>query len=228
MLKIGHRGACGYEPENTLRSFKKALELQVEMVELDVYLCASGELVVIHDDRVDRTTNGKGYVEKMTLSELKLLDAGQGEKIPTLTEVLDLVNRQVKVNIELKGLDTAKPVAEIIDHYLKDKGWSVDDFLVSSFNHYELRDFHTVCPLVKIGALLTGIPIGMVDFALAVDAYSINPCVEFINEEFVKEAHQKNLKVFVWTVNHPDDIKRMREIGVDGIFTNFPDRVNNN
>src|SRR6056297_2287931 len=103
VLKIGHRGAMGYEPENTLRSFKKAIELNVDMVELDVYVCSSGELVVIHDDKVDKTTNGKGYVSEKSFDELRKLDAGMGEKIPTLQEVLDLIDKRAKVNIELKG-----------------------------------------------------------------------------------------------------------------------------
>jgi len=102
-LKIGHRGAMGYEPENTLRSFKKALDLKVDMIELDVYVCKSDELIVIHDDKVDRTTNGQGYVVNKTFEELRTLDAGKNEKIPTLSEVLNLVNRKAKLNIELKG-----------------------------------------------------------------------------------------------------------------------------
>ena len=99
MLKIGHRGARGYAPENTLKSFQKAIELGVDAVELDVQLCKSGELIVMHDDTVDRTTDGSGFVKKLKLKDLKKLDAGMGERIPTLEEVLDLVNRRVKVNI---------------------------------------------------------------------------------------------------------------------------------
>ena len=91
MIIIGHRGAMGYEPENTLRSFQKALDLGVDMIEFDVHLCKSGELVVFHDEKVNRTTNGQGYIAQKSLEKLKELDAGQGEKIPTLEEVLDLV-----------------------------------------------------------------------------------------------------------------------------------------
>ena len=114
MIRIGHRGAMGYEPENTLRSFKKALALKVDMIEFDVYVCKTGEVVVIHDDKVDRTTNGKGYVVQKTLQELTSLDAGKGEKIPLLEEALDCINKKVQVNIELKGEGTAEPVYKII------------------------------------------------------------------------------------------------------------------
>ncbi|MBA6363297.1 glycerophosphodiester phosphodiesterase, partial [Colwellia sp. BRX8-8] len=109
----------GHEPENTLRSFKKALALNVDAIELDVYVCKTGELVVIHDDKVDRTTNGIGYTEDKTFVELRQLDAGKGELIPTLEEVLDLVDKSVIVNIELKGRSTAIATYQVIDKYIK-------------------------------------------------------------------------------------------------------------
>jgi glycerophosphoryl diester phosphodiesterase len=225
MLKIGHRGAMGYAPENTLKSFQKGLDLHVDMVELDVYVCKSGELVVIHDDKVDRTTNGHGYVIEKVLSELRSLDAGQGEKIPLLTEVFDLINRQAKINVELKGAGTAAPVAVLIEEYVKNKNWQYDDFAVSSFNHYELQAFNKLIPQIAIGALITGIPIGYAEFAEKVGAASVNLNIEFIDQAFVDDAHQRGLKVFVFTGNDPDDIKRMKQLGVDGMFSNFPDRL---
>jgi len=225
LLKFGHRGAMGYAPENTLKSFKKAIDLNVDMIELDVYICKSGELVVIHDDKVDRTTNGKGYVIEKTLTELKKLDAGEAEKIPTLDEVLDFINRRVKVNIELKGENTANAVNEIIHKYVKEKDWDYDDFFVSSFNHYELKRFHILNKNIKLGALLVGIPIGYAKFAEKFNAYSVNLSLEFINKDFVDDAHRKGMKVFVWTVNDKDDMKRMKKLNVDGIFSNFPDMI---
>jgi len=225
IIRIGHRGACGYEPENTLLSFKKALELNVDMIELDVYLCKTGELVVIHDDKVDRTTNGSGYVKEKSFEELRQLDAGKGEKIPTLQEVLDLTNKKARVNIELKGEGTAKPVSKVIEKYVKEKGWSYDDFLVSSFNHYELLKFSKLNPKVKIGVLIKGTPIGFAEFAEKVNAYSVHLSLEFINKEFVEDAHKRGMKVFVWTVNDTDEMQRMKELGIDGVFSNFPDRI---
>ena len=222
--KIGHRGAAGHAPENTLKSFKKALELGVDMVELDVYVCASGELVVIHDDKVDRTTDGTGYVVEKTFEELRSLDAGDGEKIPTLAEVLDVIDQKVQVNIELKGPGTAGPVSALIDEYVE-KGWNHEDFLVSSFNHHEIKRFKKERPEVQIGALMTGIPLNFAAFAEKVGASFVGLCMEFINQEFVDDAHKRGLEVFVWTVNDLDDIQKIKDLGVDGIFSNFPDRL---
>jgi len=224
-LKIGHRGACGYEPENTLRSFQKALDLGVDMIELDVYALKSGELIVIHDDKVNRTTNGNGYVMDKTFEEMRSLDAGQGEKIPTLAEVLDLVDKKVQVNIELKGEGTAESVVEIINKYISEKSWSAIDFFVSSFNHVELKKFKDLNPEIRIGALIVGIPLDYAKFGEELKAYSVNLCQEFINQEFVDDAHRRGMKVFVWTVNDLDDIERIKNLGADGIFINYPDRV---
>lgn len=219
---IGHRGACGYEPENTLRSFARALEMNVFMIELDVYVCGSGELVVIHDATVDRTTNGTGSVTALTWDQLRTLDAGKGERIPLLSEVFDLVNRKLIINIELKGPDTVHAVAELIEKYV-DKGWSYDDFIVSSFNHYAILDFGVQCPQVKTGAILEGIPVGYADFAERAHAHYAVLYFELVTPEFVLDAHRRGIKVFVYTVNNPLLGKEMRNYGVDGIFTNFPD-----
>ncbi len=225
VLKIGHRGACGYEPENTLASFKKALELKVDMIELDVYLCSTGEIVVIHDNRVDRTTDGTGYVKDKSLKELRNLDAGNGEKIPLLGEALDLIDRKAVVNIELKGEGAVRPVTGLIEKYIAVQGWSIDDFLVSSFNHYELVEVKEICPDLKIGANIKAVPIGYCDFAERIGAYSVHPSFEFINDDFVDDAHRRGLKIYCWTVDDPEDIKRAAALNVDGIFSNFPDRL---
>lgn len=226
MIKIGHRGACGYEPENTLKSFQKALGFKVDMIELDVQTCKTGELVVIHDAKVNRTTNGKGYVKDLTLSELKSLEAGLGEKIPTLEEVLDLIDKRVRVNIELKGVGAAKPVVKLIKQYVKKNGWTADHFLISSFNHQKLLEFHKLLPAVKIGVLFKKIPNDFTEFSrLNLKAFSVNLSLDYINQKFVNTAQQKGLKVFVYTVNEYNDIERMKNLGVDGIFSNFPDRL---
>jgi glycerophosphoryl diester phosphodiesterase len=224
-LKIGHRGACGYEPENTLRSFQKALELRVDMIELDVHRCASGEIVVIHDNRVDRTTNGTGYVAEMSLEELRKLDAGEGEKIPLLGEVFDLVKGRAQVNVELKGSGTARPVHDLLKGLVQGGSWSYDDFLVSSFNHYELLEFLRYNANIRIGALTEGIPLGYAEFAERLHASSVNISLEFICKEFVDDAHRRGMKVFVYTVNDPGDIDLVKSLGADGAFSNFPDRL---
>ena len=237
-ILIAHRGASATAPENTLAAFKKALEFPfVKMIELDVYALPTGQLMVIHDDKVDRTTNGKGYVMESSFEYLRSLDAGSGsrksrrgrkpERIPTLNEVLDLIDRKVKVNIELKGENTAEPVKKVIELYLA-KGWKPDDFLVSSFHHEELRKFKRFMPKIPVGVLFVGIPLGYAAYAQKIKAYSLNLSIEFINKEIVDDAHRRGLKVFCWTLKEADEIERMRMLGVDGIFVNdpeFADRV---
>ena len=122
MQIIAHRGASGTEPENTLRSFSRSLTMNIDAIELDVHLTKDKKLVVIHDNSVKRTTNGKGYVKNLMFKQLRELNAGLDEKIPLLEEVFDLVNKKVMIHIELKGTGTARPVAKLIEEYVK-KGW---------------------------------------------------------------------------------------------------------
>lgn len=223
MLCIGHRGAMGHEPENTLRSIRTALALGVDAVEIDVHN-VENNLVVIHDRDLSRTTNGTGYLEQQNLAYLRSLDAGKGEKIPTLPEVLATINRQAMINIELKGHNTAKLVANLIQEYVH-RGWSYQDFVVSSFNHYELNQVKSICPGIKIGLLLYGIPWGYLKIARQLEASIVIASLDFITQTLINSVHQQNLSVWVYTVNQPDDIRLMRELQVDGIFTNYPERV---
>ena len=225
MLKIGHRGAPAYEPENTLKSFAKAITLWVDMIELDIHVCATGELVVIHDDEVDRTTDGHGLVIEKSIDELRKLDTGNGEKIPLLSEVLDLVDKEVQINIELKGPHTAEKTSQLIGQYITDKGRNYDDFLVSSFDHEQLKTFHTLNPYIKIWALTEGYPEWFLQSAQDLWAYSVNLDINFITKAIIDDAHQKGLKVMVRTVDGVEDIEKMKAFGVDGIFSNVPDRL---
>ncbi|MFH2146284.1 MAG: glycerophosphodiester phosphodiesterase family protein [Candidatus Omnitrophota bacterium] len=225
LLRFGHRGAAGYEPENTLRSFKKAVELNVDWIELDAQICKTGEVIVLHDTKVDRTTNGTGYVEDKTLAELRILNAGKGEKIPTLEEALDTIARKAKVNIEIKREGAAGKIFEIINRYVRDKGWQWDDFLISSFNHYELLDFRRLTDKIKLGAVIAGIPLGYAECVERIRAYSLHPSKEFLNQALVDDAHKRGMKVFAYTLNEADDLEKVKKLGVDGIFSNFPDRI---
>jgi len=224
MIKIGHRGAMGYEPENTLISFQKAIELGADMIELDIHLCKSGELVVIHDEKVDRTTNGRGFVRDKTLAELKQLDAGKWQAIPTLEEVLGEVNKRVSVNIELKGAGTAVPVAMIIDKYVSN-GWGRNLFLISSFSIGELECSREKNRESRIGIVFDKKSRDLFNLTDKFSAYSIHPSIKLTNPDLIEEAHKRGLKVFVWTANSSADIRRLIKIGVDGIFSNFPDRL---
>jgi glycerophosphoryl diester phosphodiesterase len=220
---IGHRGAMGYAPENTLASFQLALEMGAHCIELDVY-AVDGELVVFHDDTLERTTNGTGTVMGQTFTALRQLDAGSGERIPTLDEVIRLVDKQAGINIELKGPNTADPVMETITR-MRSAGWSDELILVSSFDHAQLARARELDPGVRLGALYFESPAkGLVDVR-AMGAYALHPGAWFVDESLVAEAQAAGLKVYVYTVNEPAEIERMRQLGVDGVFTNYPDRV---
>ncbi len=223
LLCIGHRGAMGHAPENTLLSFKKALELGAPCVEMDVYHL-DGNLLVFHDERLERTTNGSGYLLDHDFETLRSLDAGDGERIPTLLEVFETVDMRAGVNIELKGPGTARPVVDFISARRK-QGWRNDLILVSSFNHRELQEVRRMDPSIRLGALMVGLPVDDAAFAAALGAYSVHLSLEFIDRGIVEDAHLRGLRVFVFTVNHPDDIDRMERLGVDGVFTNYPERV---
>ena len=227
MLIIGHRGAMGYKPENTLASFEKAIKFGSKMVEFDVYICKSGEVVIIHDDKVNKTTNGSGYVWDKTLKELKKLkikSRSAGQEIPTLIETLDFINRKCKINIELKGKNTARPVYEIIKKFVEEKKYEYDDFLISSFNQIELLEFQKLTKKIKTGVCIVGIPTDYSKFAKKLKVSSIHPSLEFINKKFVTNAHKNNFKINVFTVNEKDDFERLKKMGVDGIFPNYPDK----
>ena len=137
-------------------------------------------------------------------------------------EVFDLIKRKITINIELKGKGTAKPVSEIIEKYVRGKGWQYDDFLVSSFNRHELLEFSKLKPEIKIGLVTTK---ASLDLAVKIKAHSVNVRYDVVNEDFVSTAHKKRLMVFAWTVNNSKDIKRIKSCGVDGIFSDFPDRL---
>lgn len=224
MIFFAHRGARGLEPENTLRAFKKARDLGAHWVELDVYPVGN-EIVVFHDLRLERTTNGTGFVWEQSPDYLRSLDAGQGEKIPFLGEVFDLVGPEIGVNIELKWPGSAEPVAKFLKHRLVNRTISPEKCIVSSFNHPELQAFKTLLPQIRTGALTGHLPLDLALFAEKMGAYSVHAALDVINQEFVRDAHKRGLKVFVFTVNHPEELAWMVDLGVDGVFTDFPDRI---
>jgi len=223
LLCIGHRGAMGHAPENTLASFAKALELGAPCIELDVYF-VDGHLMVFHDDRLERTTNGSGRLREQSFDYLRTLNAGNGEKIATLEEVFRLVDRRAGINVELADANTAQPVVELVTDFIH-QGRPRDLTLVSSFNHRELAKVRDLDPQLRIGALIRTLPEDGAAFAEKLGAYSVHVSLEVINQRFVEDAHGRGLRVFVYTVNHPEDISRMAELGVDGLFSDYPDRV---
>jgi len=223
MICIGHRGAMGYAPENTLKSFAMALELGAPWVEADVHY-VDNHIIVMHDQRLERTTNGKGLLSEKDFTYLRSLDAGNGERIPTLEELLNLIGGKAGINIELKGPGTAEPVIELIRERIDSPG-DIDNFLISSFDHNTIKEVRSLDNRIKIGVLLDGFPETYPSIAEDLNAYSVNQKIDFVDREFVIDAHKRGLKVFVYTVNEPDDITKMEAMGVDGVFTNYPDRV---
>ena len=221
---FGHRGARGREPENTLRSVRKALELGADGIEVDVHL-VDGQLMVIHDDTLERTTNGSGPIAGRTFAFLRSLDAGHGERIPTLEEVFDVVKRRGVVNVELKGPGTAVPVARLIEQYLKRPGWSVEDFLVSSFDRGQIRQTRELLPELRAGLLIDKLPKGLMEMARELGVWSIHPSKRCVTLKLVDDAHQCGMKVFVYTVNQLREVAAVARLGVDGVFTDYPDRV---
>lgn len=221
---FGHRGAAGHEPENTLRSVRKALDLGADGIEVDVHF-VDGELIVIHDDTLQRTTNGSGSITRKSFSELRALNAGFGERIPTLAEVFETVAHRALINVELKGPNTATPVAALIEDHVRQHGWRWEEFIVSSFDHAPLKLASELAPNLRVATLIKSVPRGQAAFAEALGAYAVNPSKRCVTPALVTDAHLRGLKVFVYTINEPKEIAQMAALGVDGVFSDFPDRV---
>lgn len=223
MKVIAHRGASGEYPENTLMACRQAIVQQTDAIEIDVF-AVENQLVVIHDHHLERTTNGQGNLYQHTLESLQQLDSGLGEHIPTLWQVLQLVQHQCKLNIELKGHNTVAPLLHTLEKAEQQLRFNTQDLLISSFNHHLLYDIYQHRPDLKLGALTASIPLDYAHFATELNAYSVHCAVDFVNAAMVQNAKQRGLKVFVYTVDKPDDIHTMLQLGVDGIFTNYPAR----
>ena len=219
MHKIGHRGAKGYVAENTLASFQKAIDIAVDGIELDVHLSSDEKVMVIHDETINRTTSKKGFVKELTSKELKQLG------IPTLESVFDLVNQKCFINVELKAYETADKVVELIEHYVSEKNWTYDHFIVSSFDWNALQQVHFLNDKIRIGVLTyTDLDLALA-FAKFIKAYSVHPYYHMLTAEKVAQMHFKKFKVYPWTINEPSAIIFVKSLQVDGIITDFPDRL---
>jgi glycerophosphoryl diester phosphodiesterase len=220
MLKIGHRGAKAYEPENTLLSFKKALELGVNAIELDVRRTKDGKIVVIHDAKVDRTTNGKGLVSELTLKEIKKLSTEKGEKIPTLEEALDFLDKKVKILIELKETGLEEDVLSLIN----EKGLK-NNVIIVSFLEEALRKVREIDDKVEIGLIYVKHK-DPIKSALELKANYILPIYRFTHATDVQKAHENGLKIIDWTINKQEEVIEYARKGVDGIASDRPDILN--
>ena len=228
VLNIAHRGASGTSPENTLAAFRAAIAAGAAMCELDVQVTLDHALVVIHDETVDRTTDGQGAVKEMTLAEIKRLDAGvrfsatapHGEPIPTLDEVFALTAAQCALNIELKSGEVEKEVVALM------RKWkALETSMISSFDWDRLARMRELEVAVRIGVLAEKNVPRMLDAAARLSAYAINPRFDLVTRELCDMAHARGLKVLVWTVDAPELMRLLIGCGVDGIMTNYPARL---
>lgn len=221
---IGHRGARGHAPENTLLGIDCAIALGCDMVEFDVQRVGDA-LVLLHDPTLDRTTNGRGLLRDWDLGRLRQLDAGQGQRIPLLGEVLTLVDQRLPLNVEIKSADgTGVLLATQLLAAIQD-GWPAEAFLVSSFHHPELDLFHDTAPSIPVAPLLCGVPLDYAACATTLQARALNISAEFADAELIQDAHERGLKVNVYTVNSVDEAHWLCSLGVDGLFSDYPDRL---
>lgn len=234
-LRIGHRGACAERPENTLASFARALELGVDMIECDLQRTSDGHVVVFHDWTLERTSNGSGVVCELPLAAIRRLDAGSwrapdfaGEKVPTLEETLDLVLPRARLNLELKCRGSradARALAEASVAAVAARD-AFDRVIFSSFDGACLEELRAVSPAAPIGVLWDAPPFAEA-FARAarLGAVALHPRASTVTAELVREAHGQRLLVYVWTVNPTEEIVRLVRLGVDGVISDHPSRL---
>jgi glycerophosphoryl diester phosphodiesterase len=217
VLKIGHRGAKAYEPENTLRSFKYAIDLGVDAVELDVRKTKDNQIVVIHSSDVDKTTDGSGSVNELTLEEIKKLVTDKGEQIPTLGEVLDFVGKKVKVLVELKETGVEEAVLGLV----REKGLT-ENVIIISFHEDVLRRIRELDGAVATGLIYVRHK-NPIQAALDLKAGYLLSLYRFTHSANVRKAHENGLKVIVWTINNKEEVAEYKKKGVDGIASDRPD-----
>lgn len=230
MLRVGHRGAKGHAPENTFASYDLAVEMGAGAVELDVHLSRDGEVVVIHDHQVDRTSDGHGFVKEMTLAELKELDAGawygekyRGQRIPTLREVLEWAKDRVPLAIEIKNGPIYYPgIAARTLRLLEEFGMLRQAILIS-FDHFVVRQAKILQPECATGILYAGRLVDAVGAAKAVGADALHPQWAYITPDLLEVAHTAGLAVSAWIANDVPTLQALDRMGVDSAGSDYPD-----
>ena len=225
ILNIGHRGAKGHITENTIASIHKAIELGADGIEIDVFLCKSGEIVLFHDKTLEKLTNGYGNIEDKNLEELRKLKVlNSSYSIPTLEEVLKSIDKDVFLNIELKGRNTAQGSLDLIRKYIRKNKIELNNILFSSFNWKELKDLRSLSNKVQLALITEEDPLLAIDFAIQLNAVAINPNYKDLNKKNISKINEKGLKIYTWTVNSKIQIDRLKALNVNGIITDYPDR----
>lgn len=218
-LIYAHRGASAMHPENTLRAFRQALASGVDGIELDVHATADGIPVVIHDRNVERTTNGTGYVDEMSLARLERFDAGDGERVPTLAEVLALIGDAAHLDVEIKATGIERAVLDVLAHYPA-VGWAI-----SSFAWDTLRAVRRLEPVAEVWPLAKRVD----DDLIAVAAELGSPAVSLFTGAYTAETAARlraaGLHVVVWTVNDPREARRIEDLGAFALCTDDPQRI---
>ncbi|SDI40541.1 glycerophosphoryl diester phosphodiesterase [Alteribacillus persepolensis] len=238
VLNIAHRGASGHAPENTMAAFEKSVDMKADMFELDVQMSKDGELVVIHDTTVDRTTNGTGAVKDLTYEEIRELDAGShfsdeftGEKIPTLGEVLDEYRGKSGILIEVKSPSLYPGIAEKVADELTSRNMDKPNnnkIIVQSFDHDFVQTFHSLLPSVPVGVLISYNPFGISDSLLSeFTEYAdyVNPNKDMMDASLLERIHSFGMETHPWTVRSQEAADSLLQLGVDGIITDYPDYV---
>lgn len=220
ILRIGHRGACGYAPENTLASIEQAIVLRCALTEVDIQRTSDDELVLLHDERVDRTTNGRGRVADLTLPDIRTLDAGGGESPPTLDDVLKAASGRIGLILELKTGGSAYDVCAIV----RGSGFT-QPVIYASFLQEELQHVRRASPNAQTMILFTRLPANPWATAAKLHATHVGLRLDTVTEPLVNALHNQGLIVFAYTANQPAQISKMKTLGVDGIISDFPDLV---
>jgi glycerophosphoryl diester phosphodiesterase len=215
---MGHRGAKAYEPENTLRSVRRALDMGVQAVEIDVHVSRDGRLVVIHDATVDRTTNGKGRVADLSWEDLRRLDAGMGELLPSLEEVVTLIRGRVHLFVELKDPEAVEPLAA----FFSAQNLFAEAHVIS-FWHPALKKLRCLDPQIRTGVLFVGCPVDPPALAHAADAEALVLNYQYVTPELVQSARQSGLTVAVWNIDTVADLLPVLPLDLDYIGSNAPD-----
>lgn len=218
----------GHALENTIESVKKAIKLNVDGIEIDVFKSKTGELVVYHDPFLSRLSNSNAFIEQISLDSIKKVELKGGLSIPTLNEVINIIPEKIFLNIELKGSNTAFKTNKVIIEYLKEFNLPPSKFIISSFRWDELKKFRDLNKDIPIAILVDSLYKidNAIKLAKEINAIALNPNNKFITKKIVKKIQSNNIKVFPYTINSPKNIKRMKLMGVDAIITDYPERIN--
>jgi glycerophosphoryl diester phosphodiesterase len=222
---FGHRGVAGHYPENTRVSIEAAIELNLKWIEVDVRHI-DGELIVFHDRRLERLCNQIGTIDNLTAADLKKLRIS-GQPLLTLNELIDLMPEAMGVNLEIKGLDAAEALCHFLKEKIRKQKIKPEQLLLSSFDHEQLFTCKQLLPDIDRGLLIYGVRVSLAEQIEVIEPVSIHQSIDFLEKELVMQSHLLGKKLYVYTVNTEDDIEYVIKMGVDGVFSDYPERVIN-